>query len=143
MISDVSEKNWNSHMERMKEGIIDQLKRTEYGMKTGQITNTEGAEIIAKAQDVIDKMDDFAKNAGSYSGGHMGGHRGSGGGGFGGTGRHNADEGTSDDSEQRHGQPKDFLELKDMIDNYYSNTVTASAYVPVTGTAVPEGTNNK
>jgi hypothetical protein len=145
MITDVDDKNWNSHMERMREGIIDQLKRTEYGMKIGQITNTEGAEIIAKAQDVIDKMDDFAKNVGNNSGGHKGSGGGFGGGGWGGggTGRHNADDGTSDDSGQRHGQPKDFLELKDMIDNYYSNTVTAAAYVPATGTTVPEPNGNK
>ncbi len=151
MMRDVGDKDWNSRMNRMKEGITDQLKRTVYGMETGKITSAEGAEIIAKAQDVIDKMDDIAKNAGSNSGEHRGGHRGSGGGGFGGggwggsggMGVQNDNSGTSDDSGQHHGQPKDFLELKDMIDNYFSNTVTASVWsASVTGTAVPEGTNN-
>jgi hypothetical protein len=144
MISDVGDKVWNGRMARMKEVITDQLKRAEYGMKNGKITGAQGAEIISKAQDVIDKVDDMAKNAGGRSGGGHRGGGGFGGGGFGGGGghRHHDDSGTSDDSDQ-HGQPNDFLELKHLIDGYYSTTVTASAAaVAVTGTAAPQGANN-
>jgi len=147
MITDVNDRNWTGRMEQMKVNITDQLTSAEYGLKTGRITKEEGAEIIAKALDVIDETDDMAKNAGSSSGGNSGRHKGGGGGGFGGGGgggkwKQNAGSDASGDSGQS-GQPKDFLELKEMINEYYSNTVTASASVPVTGTAAPAGQNNR
>jgi hypothetical protein len=138
MIADVADRDWNGHMERMKEGITDQLKRAEYGMETGKITDAEGADIIYRAEDVINKADEMARNIGTHSGGGGGGHRGGGGGGFGGGhGRRHDDSDTSgsDDSSSQ-GRPNEFLELKHMIDNYFTNTVTASAVAaPVSGTA--------
>jgi hypothetical protein len=124
----------NGPMARAKEVIIDQLKRTENGIKNGNITDTEGAEIIAKAQELIDKIGEMAQNAGSYSGGQHGSGGGGGGGGHG-HGKHGADSGDSGNSDHQ-GRQSGFLELKHMIDEYYGNTVTASSVAAaVSGTA--------
>ncbi len=145
MTTDVSNRDWNGPMIRLKEVIIDQLERAQTGMKTRRITEPQGAEIISKAADVIEKADDMAQNSTTHTKGQGGGHKGGGGGmGMGGGGgrHHHDDSGSgssdSDNDSGSRGQLKEFVELKDMITGYYSSTPTASDTAnSVTGTVAP------
>jgi uncharacterized membrane protein YgcG len=142
--NDVQQRDWGGPLIRVKAGITDQLTRTIYGMKNGKINSAQGAEVIARAEDAIDKIEETAKNP---PGGHSGGGRRGGGGGaaaglasggaggFGGGGRrhHLDDEDLPDDSES-HGLPKELIELKALVDGYYLSAASAEE---VTRTADP------
>jgi hypothetical protein len=129
MLADVYDRDWNGPLARMKENMTDQLKRTETGMENGKITNAEAADIISKADEVTAKIDEMSKTVSQYAGqrGSGGGGNHSGGGMGGGHGHHHGGGAGASNNGESHGQPEDFLQLKTMIDDYYSNTVTASA----------------
>jgi hypothetical protein len=143
MTTGVSNRDWNGPMIRLKEVIIDQLERAQAGMKTRRITEPQGAEIISKAAEVIEKADDMAQNSTAHAKGQGGSHKGGGGGMGMGGGRHHHDDLSSGSSEGdndsgSHGQLKEFVELKDMITGYYGSTPTASDTANyVTGTVAP------
>lgn len=67
MINQLGLKEWRGHLADAKEKIIDQLTRTQYGLKAGNITAEQGAGIIVKAQEAIDKTDDMATSFASHS----------------------------------------------------------------------------
>ena len=143
MTNDVSSREWNGPMIRLKEVIIDQLERAQTGMKARRITEPQGAEIISKAADVMEKADDMARNFTAHANRQGGGHKGGGGGmGMGGGRHHHDDSGSggsdSDNDSGSRGQLKELVELKEMITAYYSVSATVSAPAnPVTGTVAP------
>jgi hypothetical protein len=129
MLANVYDRDWNGPLARLKENMTDQLKRTETGLENGKITNVEAADIISKADEVMAKIDEMAKTVGQYSGQRgAGGGNPAGGGMGGGHGHHHGGGGAgASGNGESHGQPEEFMQLKTMIDDYYSNTVTASA----------------
>jgi hypothetical protein len=132
MISDVGAKNWGVSMAKTKTGITDQLNRTIYGMQKRKISDMEGAEIIYKAQEVIDKADDMAGSADYNSGGHRAkGGKSSGkqgtdwsGADIGKVNGQNAQDESYSGAQQD--RPEGFFELKDMIDGYFRKAAGAS-----------------
>jgi hypothetical protein len=150
MISQIGLKDWRGPLSEMKEKITDQLGRTQYGLKNGNIDSLHGAEIIAKASAVVDDIDKLTE---SYSGKHPHSAGGETQGGYGEDNGYSTSGNTNGEESMRYrngkhrGNPvnsdlsdcaKDVTELKDMIDTYYK-TLTARAQT-TTATAQTEST---
>jgi hypothetical protein len=164
IINQIGLKDWRGPLSDMKEKITDQLGRTQNGLKNGDITNVHGAEIIAKVQDIVQKIDGMT---GSYAGKHPHSAGGENEGGYGedngysaggnstggDNGNGNSGSGAYGGGRHRHGgrggnpvnsdlsdRTKDIADLKDMVDAYYT-TSTARALTTTAQAATAEAGN--
>jgi hypothetical protein len=153
LFSDINDKKWEGPMNNMKEKITDQLSRVENGMKSGKITDGEAEEIVASAENVMSSIDEMTEKMSSWSGGNgpgggmggppSGGMGGPPSGGMGGppSGGMGGPPSGGMGGPPSGGNPSmefpELKQLKTIINDLYSNTITASAG-SVTTTAAPE-----
>ncbi len=157
MLNQLGLKGWRGPLSDMKEKITDQLERVQYGLRNDKMTNVQAAEVISKAQDVINKIDDMAgssagkhpHSAGGESQGGYGedngessgngagygnGGYGSGNGGGGGHHHHGGLSGNTDNPDLND-RINDVSDLKEMVDSFYAAS-TAAAVTPTASDAV-------
>jgi hypothetical protein len=137
--SDVEAMNWDGPKAMLKVKVMDQISRVKNGMKKGVITDGEAEEIIVLIEALstkISKMENNMNNRqggmGGPPGGGMGGPPGGGMGGPPGGGMGKPPEGMGEPSDG-YGKGRDlmeFVQLKALINDLYSNTVTVSAETP-------------
>jgi hypothetical protein len=160
MLNQLGLKGWRGPLSDMKEKITDQLERVQYGLRNDKMTNVQAAQVIAKAQDVISKIDDMAgsstgkhphsaggENQGGYgedngessggSGSGNSGGNGNGGYGSGSGGGHHHHGGSSGNTGNAdlNDRINDVSDLKELVDSFYAAS-TATAVTPTASEAV-------
>jgi hypothetical protein len=130
---DIEAMKWDGPKAMLKELVLDQVSRVRNGMKKGVITDGEAEETIALIETLsmkISKMEDDVNNRRGGMGGPPGGRMGKPPEGM---GRPPGGMGEPPDGDGK-GRGRDLMEfvrLKALIDDLYSNTVTVSAKTPV------------